>query len=301
MPQESRNEAPDNPAISRQAIASGFLLQNVELETIACRLMGDWVALKNRMFSPWRIAVAILLLTISSVSIPGNASGDDPVVDGYLRLISGDFAKGRLVGSSMPNHLDWQCEPFDSPLQVEILHLQRLETGMALSPIENQEAFQFSLKGNDSLFGSWVSADDTSITVRHAILGDVEIPITQLSQARRIESPQDIVFHGWESDAALIDSMRTTGSEWELNGRSLVASKASARLTSHARLPAQYRMDLRMAWEGKPQFALALGVDATDANICCGTAYRSVGRGAGAGAANQRESRRDLPSNARSE
>ncbi len=178
---------------------------------------------------------------------------------GHLRLVNGDFARGTLIGCTKPNHVDWQCEPFDRPLAIDINQLQRLETGVVLVSEPSDRDFLFNINGNDSLSGELIAADDQHFTIRNPILGDVIIPVTQLSQMRRIELPHDLIFHGMASEPTIRINAEKQG--WQFNGQALVANKSSNRLVSNVHLAQRARIDIRMSWEGQPQFDIALGVD----------------------------------------
>ncbi len=200
----------------------------------------------------------IVWLGIVSIGEVQTVFGEDSP-RGHLRLTTGDFVHGRIVGSSRPNHFDWQCDAFDSPLTIDVIHLQRIETGQALATDSIDGLFHFSLNGSDAILATWVDGDSEKLTLRSPTFGPFEVSTSYLSQVRRVDPPRDVIFRGF----ALEDTADTIqlGATWEIKGTSLVSEKPGERLTTDARLADRSRIDLRVSWEGKPQFVIALAVD----------------------------------------
>jgi len=207
--------------------------------------------------------IAFFALTLL-VAYPSHAAEDTPV--GFFRFLSGDdFAKGTLVGCTKSGQIAWQCKEFDRPLEIDVIHLKRLETGVALSPTWEDGSFDFEINGSDSLNGLLIGADSENLRIRSPILGDVDVPLSRLTQMRRIEAPHDVLFTGLASDPLLMKVAESSG--WKLKGQSLVAEKSSKRMIGNFHLDAFSRIDLRLSWEGSPQFVLAFGVDEFEASI----------------------------------
>ena len=205
----------------------------------------------------------VLCATASYLALSCNAEGAKTL--GHLRMVSSDFANGNFVGCLKPGHIAWQCDAFDRPLLIDVIHLKRLETGVLLSPIWEDGSFDFDVNGSESLRGLLIESVGEDIKIRNQILGDVRIPLSRLTQMRRIDTPRDVLFEGLASDSRLRDLAEKNG--WQLSGQSLVADKPSARFSADVHLAMQSIIELRLSWEGQPQFVIAIGVDDHQSSI----------------------------------
>ncbi|MDZ4853153.1 MAG: TlpA disulfide reductase family protein [Pirellulaceae bacterium] len=212
-----------------------------------------------------RPGIVALVLCALSLLFAASLQAENTAPVGHLRLVSGDFAVGSLVGSEKPNQIGWQCKEFDRPLFVDINQMRRLETGVLQQPFATDDIFQFEINGVDSLIGALIDADPVHLKIRNEILGDVQVPVAKLSQMRRIESPHDVLFNSIATAFSFRDAAEKQG--WEVIGQALVADRPSKRFIGDIHLAAQSRIDLRLSWESPPQFVIAFGVNESEASI----------------------------------
>jgi thiol-disulfide isomerase/thioredoxin len=172
---------------------------------------------------------------------------------GVLRLKHGQFAVGHLAGSPAEDQLAWQAEGLDGLLRVGGDDIQRLDTGHPLQVLEDG-LFAFELDGGDCLLGRPQRMVDGKIEVSSPAMGRVLLEPHQILQIRRIHVPGEALMEGLSRE---LDPEKHQG--WRFEGSSWRTGKLEAIWVEPFVMPLRCRVDLRLSWEGTPNFEVVFG------------------------------------------
>ena len=172
---------------------------------------------------------------------------------GVLRLRHGQYAVGQLAGSPAENQLGWQAEGLDGLLRVGVDDIQRLDTGHPLQVLE-EGLFAFELEGGDCLLGRPQRMVDGKIEVSSPAMGLILLDPRQLLQIRRIYVPGEARLDGLTKE---LDPEKHPG--WRFEGSSWRTEKLEAIWVEPFVMPLRCRIDLRLSWEGMPNFEVVFG------------------------------------------
>lgn len=220
------------------------------------------------------MATQLFLIALFSVTVGISTSVAQPASPpiGVLRLNSGDYVAGSLSATSEASQLAWQHPQFESALKFKMTDV----TG-AFFPAPKDAplavgAFGIELLGGDLLFGSITSTDDQIIRVKSEQLGEVEVLRNQVRRLYRWNDGDGVAvvdcgsLDGWE--------LGDVKDAWSELGGQLRSSKAGATLFRDVAIPDKARINIELAWENRPNFTVAFGVDAKDPNVAAGSAFR---------------------------
>ncbi|EGF29788.1 secreted protein [Rhodopirellula baltica WH47] len=182
---------------------------------------------------------------------------------GILRLNNGDHVQGQFSASGVNGDdqapvVNWQHHDFATPFSFPFASLASA-TFPAPSAIEATKGqFAFELLNGDRLFGNIIEVGDPLIVT---LAGDEpsELPLAMVRQIFRWDDSRAVVFQGpgsrdnWESSGQL--------ESWTDANGTLETSATMATLFRDLKLPQVARVELDIAWEGKPNFVIAVGVD----------------------------------------
>lgn len=187
-------------------------------------------------------------------------SADDPRMPiGILRLNSGDFVAGAFADSDNPDQVAWRSPHFQSPLLFPVSDVQGgFFPNPKNIPIATGE-FAIEFDGGDRLFGKITGDDEQSILLNNATYGDLVIARDRVRRVYRWNDGKGVTvvdcgnLQGW--------SAKPNDTAWKELGGNLQTDVPDATLLKDAGIGQKSRIELEIAWQGVPNFAVALGVD----------------------------------------
>ncbi|WDQ18039.1 TlpA family protein disulfide reductase [Rhodopirellula sp. P2] len=182
---------------------------------------------------------------------------------GILRLNNGDhvlgnFAASRISEGESPTVVNWQNQGFATPFSFPFASLASATFPPPSEITATQGRFALELLNGDRLFGDIVQVGDP-LTVSLTGGETSELPLAKVRQIFRWDDSRAVVFQGpgsrddWESNGRL--------ESWVDSQGTLETSTALATIFRDLQLPRLARVELDIAWEGKPNFVIAIGVD----------------------------------------
>jgi thiol-disulfide isomerase/thioredoxin len=182
---------------------------------------------------------------------------------GILRLNNGDhvlgnFAASRISKGESPTVVNWQNQGFATPFSFPFASLASATFPPPSEITATQGRFALELLNGDRLFGDIVQVGDP-LTVSLTGGETSELPLAKVRQIFRWDDSRAVVFQGpgsrddWESNGRL--------ESWVDSQGTLETSTALATIFRDLQLPRLARVELDIAWEGKPNFVIAIGVD----------------------------------------
>ncbi|MEP3932471.1 TlpA family protein disulfide reductase [Rhodopirellula bahusiensis] len=182
---------------------------------------------------------------------------------GILRLNNGDhvqghFAASRISEEETPAIVNWQNAEFATPFSFPFGSLASATFPPPSEINATQGQFALELPNGDRLFGNIVKMGDP-LTVSLAGGETSKLPLAMVRQIFRWDDSRAVVFQGpgprddWESNGQFESWTDSTGT--------LETSAAMATIFRDLQLPKLASIELDIAWEGKPNFVIAVGVD----------------------------------------
>lgn len=203
----------------------------------------------------------VLLLFCCSIS-PGSAADPAERSGGVLRLHGSDYMAGALLDHEGLDQLAWQHPAFDSPF---LLPLGAVSSVAFAAPDEVESpagAFGFEMVNGDQLFGSVAGLNEQTLRLRTAAMGELTVRRNMLRRLFRWRDGEAMVYLG----PGELDQWRIQGgpAAWQQRGGQLRSDQPLTSIYDDIGLPAQARIEIELSWEGRPNFAVAFGVDASD-------------------------------------
>ena len=181
-----------------------------------------------------------------------------------LRLKNGDFIEGDLAASSAADRIGWKSKLLATPIELPIAAVRSLELNKE-NLFNANVTWNVELKNGDRTSGNIVRWDEKELEIATATSGSVTIPSDKVGRALQSSPDMKWIFDG-PRDASAWKPF-SGDSAWNSQGGALVSDQIGSRVIGDIGLPTKAAIDVRVAWEGKPGFVLAFGVDATASNI----------------------------------
>jgi len=182
-----------------------------------------------------------------------------------LRLKNGDFAEGDLVGVDSTDSISWKSAHFLQPLMIPIDAIRGFEIGQNPDTKAGLSAWTIEMHSGDRITGEILNWKDGKIGFQSATFGQVEVPASSVSRLVKNSNDVQWLFQGPRDPSAW---KPFSGDEpWKMQGASLVSNQLGSRIIGNVLLPEKGAIDLRLSWEGKAGFAIAIGVDENASNI----------------------------------
>lgn len=181
-----------------------------------------------------------------------------------LRLKNGDFIEGELAPSTSLDRIGWKSKFLSAPLELPIASVRSLELNKD-NLVNASVTWNVELKNGDRTSGNIVRWDEKELEISTATSGSVIIPTDKVGRALQSSPDMKWIFDGPRDASAWKPFSGDTA--WTSQGGALVSDQIGSRVIGDVRLPTKAAIDIRVAWEGKPGFVLAFGVDATASNI----------------------------------
>jgi peroxiredoxin len=231
-----------------------------------------------RIFS---LVVAGLASTRALAVQPGDASPPAAV----LHLTNGGFAAGALEDCANAAVFRWHAAGFVEAFEFPSSAVSAIHWPPAKEPVKPSGDYCFELAGGDVLFGSLVHLDDKHIELGLDRLGRFTVERASVRRIYRWRDSANLVFLGpngllgW-TDAStttrvarnapgaaqkLSDARRDTG--WREESGQLLTDQEGVALRGDFGIPARAAIEFEISWKTKPDFVLALGVDASPGSI----------------------------------
>lgn len=223
------------------------------------------------------VATMIALLYATTPWLAAQSPNDQPRVSGalepakgVLRLRYGDFISGVLADHEEPGQLAWQNHAFDSPF---VFPLGAIISASFAAPDQVEKPngqFGFEMVNGDQFFGSVVGLDEQSLRLQTATTGELTIRRDMLRRLFRWRDGEAMVYLG----PGELDRWEIQGGAdaWEERGGQLRTERPLTSIYDDIGIPARARIEIELSWEGQPNFAVAFGVDQSEASAR--TAFR---------------------------
>lgn len=235
----------------------------------------------------WYYGLAVLLVALVAVNqvqvyaqeeakeVPANGSAGanspaNPATESRssqprLRLKNGDFVEGELVGVDSTDSISWKSGHFLQPLTIPIDAIRGFELGQNPDANAGLSAWTLEMHSGDRITGDVLNWKDDKIGFQSATFGQIEVPANALSRLVKNSNDVQWLFQGPRDPSAW---KPFSGDEaWMMQGASLVSNQLGSRVIGNVLLPEKGAIDLRLSWEGKAGFAIAIGVDENASNI----------------------------------
>lgn len=181
-----------------------------------------------------------------------------------LRLANGDYVDGEPVALDSSDSLGWKSPHFSSPLDVPIEAIR----GFELSQVAVNNSivpWTLELQSGDRLTGDLLRWSDEKVVFKSETFGELQLASNLVSRLVKNSNDVEWVFQGPRDPASW---KPFSGDEaWNMQGGSLVSTQLGSRTIGNVNLPEKGAIDLRLSWEGKAGFVIALGVDENASNI----------------------------------
>ncbi|TWT56057.1 TlpA family protein disulfide reductase [Allorhodopirellula solitaria] len=198
---------------------------------------------------------------------------------GLLRLAGGDYMPGRLAdsqsdpeGDDSSRRLAWQHPDFAAPFEFD---LSAVIAASFPPPQPSQPApgeFAIEMTQGDRLFGDILDVDAESIRVGTKSYGEVSIERAAVRRITRWDDGGSVLFSG---PGPVLDwQVRPALNAWHSGGSQLHTDMVGATAFRDLDLPDSVQIEVELTWEGEPNFALAIGVDAKNSEYGAMSAFR---------------------------
>lgn len=217
--------------------------------------------------SGW-LSVLFAFLLVAATSAEDAA----PVASAKLTLANGDFTAGRLIDSDQPQMFRWQGDGFVSPfdfMQRDVVSIHF--PSPAERPVPTGD-YCFELAGGDVLFGKLVGLSEETAELEVPLFGRIQLARSSLRRIRRWGDGADLLYLG---PNGLADwDLAAPASAWRDESGHLITDQHGAFIQKDFKLPAQAVIEFEISWTSKPDFILALGVEAGNLAIGGSQSFR---------------------------
>jgi thiol-disulfide isomerase/thioredoxin len=237
----------------------------------------------------------ITVFLISSAALAA-APPDNAPRTPILHLVTGSYAAGELAETTNPAVLRWHAAPFVAPFEFSLGAVNAIYWPPAKELPRPPGDYCFELAGGDVLFGSLVRLDEKEVALDLPRVGRLTAERAIVHRIYRWRDSADLIYlgpnglSGW-TDASLATlpgapsrpikggppplpslpgSARPAQAErpsWREESGQLVTDREGVSLRGDFGLSARASIEFEISWKTKPDFILALGVDATQASV----------------------------------
>ena len=202
------------------------------------------------------VLVACLLATTTSVA------EERQLAAAKLTLANGDFITGQLLDTKQPHVVRWQGDGFVSPFEFTQRNVSSIQFPSAQDRPAPTGDYCFELAGGDLLFGKLIGLSEDTAELDLTLFGHTQLVRSNIRRIRRWGDTADLLYLG---PNGLADWDTTSpANAWQVESGHLTTEEAGAFLHKDFKLPAQAAIEFEISWKQKPDFALALGVEASN-------------------------------------
>lgn len=199
----------------------------------------------------------------SETEIQGSDSGSNSAVTGVVRFNERERIAGKLSGFHSGETLLWTCPDFLEPLYINVNNIQQLTNRS-----EKFKTFRHppgtvrvDMVGRDVVFGKLVRTEANALTIESISLGTIEIPSARWRQYSTVEATGLVDSRPVTRTLDEMDDNTPLPMGWEFVRDGFSTVQRSATLRKDFNLGGRFRVDVRVAWTGKPSFDIAMGID----------------------------------------
>ena len=207
----------------------------------------------------------VLALLIQS---PRTQGQDSSTSGGILRFNENEWIAGTLVEVPSGETLLWKSSDFCEPLSIRIASVWQLLNTAEPAPALTISAstittamVQVDLIDGGAIVGELLRRSDSGLSIRSDSLGSIEIPNDRWLQYIPLQGSESVrPIAPTRSLASMFESSQVP-SGWERTSDSFSSTIPAATLRGDFSLTDRFRVDLRLAWIGKPSFDIAIGIN----------------------------------------
>lgn len=195
---------------------------------------------------------------VLALLLPLAVADDAPAGSTVLHLSNQDRVFGRLLDSAATDRLFWQSPVFTRPFEFDLAAVGSIQFPLP-KQLPNPEGESFiELVGGDLLFGALLSVEGDVALLDITGVGPLHIDRSAIVRLSRWTGGGGLIFLGPTGLAG----WTVAGKAWREEAGRLMTDQKPAILRRDFKAPVTARFEWELSWSGKPDFELALGVDA---------------------------------------
>ena len=195
--------------------------------------------------------------------LPLVAANDSTPARGIVRFNEVEWIEGQLQGITDSNSLLWKCADFQDVLELKATDIWQITNGLdqSIAADDSVSLVQVTLVNGDVVSGELIGNSASGLKILSKSLRSINIANDQWVQYVPISQSDRIGATATTRDLAsqFPSSHATPG--WEQRPDGFHSTLHAATLRSDFGLPDRFRVDLRIAWNEKPSFDIAIGID----------------------------------------
>jgi thiol-disulfide isomerase/thioredoxin len=209
------------------------------------------------------LLVMLACLVYSTTEIQGSDLGSKSQIIGVVRFNEHESIAGKLTGFHTGETLLWACPDFLEPLYININNIQQLTNrSEKYKTFRHQPgAIRVDMVDGEVVFGKLVRTEANSLMIESISLGTIEIPSARWRQYSTVEATGSV---DSRPVTRILDEMADNTQlpmGWEFVRDGFSTIQRAATLRKDFNLEGRFRVDVRVAWTGKPSFDIAMGID----------------------------------------
>ncbi|TWU47300.1 Thiol-disulfide oxidoreductase ResA [Rubripirellula tenax] len=239
----------------------------------------------NRTLFPFLALWPVFAAVSASADVPDQTQG-------VLRISGQEFIAGSLADSSRNDTVAWQHPDFAAPFEFPTDKLLGLSFPVPDDVRAAEGTHCFELVGGDRLYGTIVGIDQGSIKLQGKEWGSITIDRLAVRRVYQWLGGDSVRFIGpgklanWTVQDDDPDRKKVDGKEgeadddsdpalgWSDRGGELQTGNSLTSIYRDVGLSRRTRVDIELAWDVEPQFALAFGVFETKPMPSAAKAFR---------------------------
>jgi len=182
---------------------------------------------------------------------------------GIIRFNEYESIAGKLAGFQTGETLLWACSDFIEPLKIKLADIKQLtnraENFIASRP--TSDTVRVELVDGDVVYGKLVQSQNNELSIESTSLGRIEIPPAKWLQYLTLKSSRLAESTPSERNLDELIGSGQVPSGWERIQDGYSTTLRAVTIRKNFDLGPRFRVDLRIAWIGKPSFDIAMGID----------------------------------------